>query len=100
MYILMTTISRIYSLNIIYRTNKNMHINLPLSNKFFYYMLFLTLIITSNGSNAFSKTQANKCHPSVNTTLSQFIIGYGSLMQEASKRETDPNVGENYPIYV
>jgi len=77
-----------------------MHINLPLSNKFIYYMLFVTLIITSNESNAFSKTQPDKCHPSVNTALSQFIIGYGSLMQEASKRETDPNVGENYPIYV
>jgi hypothetical protein len=40
------------------------------------------------------------CHPLVNKNLPQYVIGYGSLMQEASKREDDKTAGQNYPIYL
>jgi len=40
------------------------------------------------------------CHPDVNHHQAQFVIGYGSLMQEKSKREELADVGDNYPIYL
>jgi cation transport regulator ChaC len=40
------------------------------------------------------------CHPVPNAQSSQYIIGYGSLMQNASKSRTDPNTGESIPIIV
>ncbi len=44
--------------------------------------------------------QEQGCRPPVNINLSQYIIGYGSLMKEESKREDSSNVGDNNPIYV
>ncbi len=38
--------------------------------------------------------------PEVNPHLPQFIIGYGSLMQEHSKRQSAQQVGPNYPVMV
>ncbi|MEM7211792.1 MAG: gamma-glutamylcyclotransferase [Pseudomonadota bacterium] len=40
------------------------------------------------------------CHPSVDESKPQFIVGYGSLMEEASKRRSAPNSGFNHPVHV
>ena len=40
----------------------------------------------------------NHCHPAVDFNKSQLIVGYGSLMEEASKQRTESNVSINYPI--
>ncbi|PHQ79208.1 MAG: hypothetical protein COB66_07345 [Coxiella sp. (in: Bacteria)] len=45
-------------------------------------------------------TFANNCHPLVDMHKPQLIIGYGSLMQEASKKRSDPDVSANYPVLV
>lgn len=56
---------------------------------------FLVLLLASEIS--FAKSP---CHPEINNNLPQYVIGYGSLMQEASKREDDAKAGDNYPIYL
>ena len=43
---------------------------------------------------------ANDCHPPVDPDLPQYIVGYGSLMQEASKLSTQPDAGINLPVMV
>lgn len=40
------------------------------------------------------------CHPEVDTTKSQYIIGYGSLMETASKERSSPTAGPNRPVRV
>ena len=40
------------------------------------------------------------CHPALNRAQAQFIVGYGSLLQEQSKREEGVEVGENQPVYL
>lgn len=40
------------------------------------------------------------CHPDVHEDQPQYIIGYGSLMETASKQRTSPNTGENLPVLV
>jgi len=42
----------------------------------------------------------DNCHPPIDLAKPQFIVGYGSLMQTASKRSTEPNAGENLPVLV
>lgn len=42
----------------------------------------------------------DKCHPVVDESRPQFIVGYGSLMEEASKRRSAPNSGFNHPVHV
>jgi len=39
-----------------------------------------------------------QCHPDFDDNKSQYIIGYGSLIDEVSKRNTDDTAGTNYPI--
>jgi len=39
-----------------------------------------------------------QCHPDFEDNKSQYIIGYGSLIDEVSKRNTDDTAGTNYPI--
>lgn len=46
------------------------------------------------------QAQNLECHPKVDAKLNQYIIGYGSLIQEHSKRKSNPLVGENVPIDV
>lgn len=41
-----------------------------------------------------------KCHPPIDLSKPQYIVGYGSLMQTDSKRGTEPNAGENLPVRV
>lgn len=40
------------------------------------------------------------CHPKINPMLTQYIVGYGSLMDEASKRKTSTAVGKNHPFFL
>ncbi|MEM9063350.1 MAG: hypothetical protein AAGD13_23060 [Pseudomonadota bacterium] len=43
---------------------------------------------------------ADDCYPEVDTQQRQFIVGYGSLMEEASKKRSSPNSGINHPAKV
>lgn len=54
------------------------------------YFIFITFWI----STGFTDT----CHPSINSKLPQYIIGYGSLINEQSKKNTDATAGENFPV--
>lgn len=40
------------------------------------------------------------CHPLINTKRQQFIVAYGSLMENNSKKTTDNRTGENQPVWV
>jgi hypothetical protein len=40
------------------------------------------------------------CHPTIGPEVPQYVIGYGSLMEEASKDRTAPNTGANLPVMV
>jgi len=44
--------------------------------------------------------RADDCHPALDPSQPQYIIGYGSLMQAASKHMTDPDAGMNQPVLV
>jgi hypothetical protein len=44
--------------------------------------------------------EAEDCHPTIDPSKPQYIVGYGSLMQSASKRMSEPNTGINLPIRV
>jgi hypothetical protein len=44
--------------------------------------------------------RADDCHPALDPSKPQYIVGYGSLMQSSSKRMTEPNAGSNLPIMV
>lgn len=48
----------------------------------------------------FNVSAQNPCHPLPNFWKNQFIIGYGSLMNEASKQETSVTVGQNEAIFL
>ncbi len=52
-----------------------------------------------NNVNA-SQAQDIDCHPKINPKLPQYIVGYGSLMREKSKLDTDKNVGINIPVTI
>jgi len=43
---------------------------------------------------------STQCHPSPNANSAQYIVGYGSLMQTASKSRTYPNTGESVPVTI
>ncbi|WP_196223413.1 gamma-glutamylcyclotransferase family protein [Roseibium sp. RKSG952] len=55
----------------------------------------ITLVIGFSGS-AFADT----CRPAVDPNRPQMVIGYGSLMQTASKQRTAPNTTANRPVLV
>ncbi len=40
------------------------------------------------------------CHPTADTTQPQYIVGYGSLMQDESRKRTSPQAGEAFPVDV
>lgn len=40
------------------------------------------------------------CYPTVDKSLPQYLIGYGSLIQQESKAKTYPHTGPNLPIEV
>jgi len=43
---------------------------------------------------------AAACHPTINPLLAQYIIGYGSLINEASKKRTDLSAQQNFPVLI
>ena len=43
---------------------------------------------------------SDDCHPDIDENKIQYIIGYGSLMEAASKRRTTSEAGENIPAEV
>jgi hypothetical protein len=62
--------------------------------KKFRYNFFLYIILSHQIS------YATDCHPKINPKLPQYIVGYGSLMNEQSKRRTDPTAEANFPVYI
>ena len=40
------------------------------------------------------------CHPKIDPLLPQYIIGYGSLIDEQSKKQTDPTAQESFPALI
>ncbi len=58
------------------------------------FCLFLFLFI-------YTSTQANEnCHPLINSKIENYVIGYGSLINEKSKRSTASKVSDNLPIMI
>ena len=53
--------------------------------------IFISLIV-------FCSTIFANCHPQPSTKKSQYLIGYGSLINKASKDRTVPNTDPNLPI--
>ena len=49
---------------------------------------------------AASTVHADDCHPELDSAKPQYIVGYGSLMENASKRATEPDAGINLPALV
>ncbi len=47
-----------------------------------------------------SLVQAEECRPAPDLQQPQYIIGYGSLMETASKERTTPKAGESLPVLV
>jgi len=43
---------------------------------------------------------ADDCHPAIDPTIPQYMVGYGSLMQSASKLSTESDAGINLPVLV
>ncbi|CDZ78857.1 hypothetical protein BN59_03172 [Legionella massiliensis] len=62
---------------------------------------FCTISCSKSIENQTTKLEPlENCRSSVNPQLPQFVIGYGSLMHEDSKREDSFESGDNYPIYL
>ena len=40
------------------------------------------------------------CRPDFDSSQKQYIIGYGSLMQDESRQRTTPNTGLSYPVEI
>jgi hypothetical protein len=40
------------------------------------------------------------CHPAIDASRPQFVVGYGSLMEDDSRRRTSPRAGAAHPIEV
>ena len=59
-------------------------------------VLSLMLIGLSGGSGLADEA----CHPKIDPKVPQYVIGYGSLMENASKARTAPNTGANLPVMV
>jgi hypothetical protein len=50
---------------------------------------------------ALSQTaSADDCHPEISAGRSQFVVGYGSLMERTSKAMSAPTAGPNHPVRV
>jgi hypothetical protein len=43
---------------------------------------------------------ADDCHPQLDPSKPQYIVGYGSLMESSSKHSTEPGAGINLPVLV
>lgn len=43
---------------------------------------------------------AGECYPAADASRSQYIVGYGSLMQDESRKRTSPQAGPAHPVQV
>src|SRR6185503_16551328 len=50
-----------------------------------------------DASRALSAPVSGECNASPDSSRSQYIIGYGSLMQDESRKRTSPQAGPAYP---
>jgi hypothetical protein len=67
-----------------------------------YILEFIFLAIFFNTASPIfaEENREDACHPKIDTTQSQYIIGYGSLMESASRLRTTPNAGVAHPVIV
>lgn len=72
---------------------------LPYSN---HYLLLIKLsIITFIFVISLGQARAmESCHPLINSSQPQYIVGYGSLISEDSKKKSAKNAGDNIPVHV
>ena len=56
-------------------------------------LIFSSFILLSHAAD-------RHCHPTIESSLKQYIIGHGSLMNEMSKRRTVKKVGASIPVIV
>jgi hypothetical protein len=56
--------------------------------------------VTRQSQDSVTTVARKECHPAPDFARDQYIIGYGSLMNEASKKRTAPNAGPGLPIRV
>lgn len=59
------------------------------------FISILSLLFTT-----FAWADNISCHPPINPNIPQYMVGYGSLMQNESKKRTDPNSGISIPVLV
>jgi len=60
----------------------------------------LALAIPTEQKNIPAPVPEAQCHPSPTANSAQYMIGYGSLMQNASKSRTYPNTGDSIPVTI
>jgi hypothetical protein len=60
-------------------------------------IFIITLLLMSPLAHA---GEIKSCHPPINSAQLQYIVGYGSLISEDSKRKSAKNSGDNIPVYV
>lgn len=65
-------------------------------------MLSCTVALAKTTHNSLNKSDisSDREHPDVDSNKTQYIIGYGSLMEENSKKRTSPAAGESVPVIV
>jgi len=59
---------------------------------------FLILIVTSGLAACSSVALGGVCKPPPDPSRPQYIVGYGSLMQEESRKRTSPRAGPAHPV--
>jgi hypothetical protein len=62
------------------------------------FIVLFTAQFFNNSNAAQTNLESLPCHPKINSKLPQYIVGYGSLMSEKSKLDTDPNAGVSIPV--
>lgn len=69
---------------------------------YFIFLIVLPVVAQSRSETAPAKVPLyeQQCHPSVDPQKPQYTVGYGSLMEDASRRRTAPNTGEALPVLV
>lgn len=63
-------------------------------DRWFGLMMVVCVMATDNA------VASDPCHPPIDPTKTQFLIGIGSLMEKASKERTAPRTGANLPVMV
>lgn len=65
--------------------------------------LLLAVVVTAGCANApltSATDPAQECHPGFQADKPQFIVGYGSLMQDESRKRTAPQAGPAHPVEI